>query len=150
MAEKSNNFDMIGPVKNGLSRLNKAGGVRIAQAAICNRGETLQDATIPLYNFFARTYEGRQSDCAILTGFLDFATYFNRLKDAFTNAAGLNYTFRLLSNASTWHSSTIRQNWKGVNNKEEAGGESQGRGMISIVAVIRPTTHYLACIGQLG
>src|ERR1700712_1272965 len=110
MAEKSSVFDMIGPVMIGPSSSHTAGVVRIGRAARKVFGSMPAEAEIIFYNSFARTYEGHGSDRAILAGLMDFATDDKRIKEAIelAAAAGLQYSFKSIGNASTLHPNSVR------------------------------------------
>lgn len=137
MAEKSSVFDMIGPVMIGPSSSHTAGVVRIARASIKVLGTLPSRAEITFYNSFARTFEGHGSDKAIVAGLLDYKTDDKRIKNAFEHAkkAGLEYNFRSIGNASTFHPNTIKVNIEKEDKKIEVIGESKGGGVINIAEV---------------
>ncbi|NML64825.1 L-serine ammonia-lyase, iron-sulfur-dependent, subunit beta [Hymenobacter sp. RP-2-7] len=138
MAEKSSIFDMIGPVMIGPSSSHTAGVVRIARAAIRILGELPTEAVITFYNSFARTYEGHGSDRAIVAGLLGYPPDDERIRTAFDHAAaaGLQYTFQSVGNASTLHPNTIKLNLVGPGgHRVEVVGQSRGGGVIRIVEV---------------
>ena len=137
MAEKSSVFDMIGPVMIGPSSSHTAGVVRIARASIKVLGALPSRAEITFYNSFARTFEGHGSDKAIVAGLLDYKTDDKRIKNAFEHAkkAGLEYNFRSIGNASTFHPNTIKVNIENEDKKIEVIGESKGGGVINIAEV---------------
>jgi len=137
MAEKSSVFDMIGPVMIGPSSSHTAGVVRIGRVARRLIGGKPDRAEIIFYNSFARTYEGHGSDRAIIAGLLDFKTDDKRIKDSLDIAPteGLNYTFRSVRNASTFHPNTIRLNLVRDEKQVEVLGESKGGGLINIAEV---------------
>lgn len=139
MAEKSSIFDMIGPVMIGPSSSHTAGVVRIALAAIRILGSLPTHATVTFYNSFARTYEGHGSDRAIVAGLLGFATDDVRIREAFEHAqaAGLQYVFQSVGNASTMHPNTIKLQLRDdrTGNTVEVVGQSRGGGVIRIVEV---------------
>ncbi|MCG8388552.1 MAG: L-serine ammonia-lyase, iron-sulfur-dependent subunit beta [Cytophagales bacterium] len=137
MAEKSSVFDMIGPVMIGPSSSHTAGVVRIARASIKVLGALPSRAEITFYNSFARTFEGHGSDKAIVAGLLDYKTDDKRIKNAFEHAkkAGLEYNFRSIGNASTFHPNTIKVNIEKEDKKIEVIGESKGGGVINIAEV---------------
>jgi L-serine dehydratase len=137
MAEKSSVFDMIGPVMIGPSSSHTAGVVRIGRVARRLIGGKPDRAEIIFYNSFARTYEGHGSDRAIIAGLLDFKTDDKRIKDSLDIAPteGLNYTFRSVGNASTFHPNTIRLNLVRDEKQVEVLGESKGGGLINIAEV---------------
>lgn len=137
MVEKSSVFDMIGPVMIGPSSSHTAGVVRIARAGIRVLGGFPEKADITFYNSFARTYEGHGSDKAIIGGLLDFKTDDKRIKQAFDHAKkqGLQYTFKSVGNASTYHPNTIKLNLTKEDRSIEIIGESRGGGVITITEV---------------
>ncbi len=130
---------MIGPVMIGPSSSHTAGVVRIARAAIRVLGSQPTHATITFYNSFARTYEGHGSDRAIVAGLLDYLTDDKRIRESFDHAkaAGLQYTFQGVGNASTMHPNTIRLELRdeGRGAQVEVIGQSRGGGVIRIVEV---------------
>jgi L-serine dehydratase len=139
MAEKSSIFDMIGPVMIGPSSSHTAGVVRIARAAIRILGALPSEALITFYNSFARTYEGHGSDRAIVAGLLGYPPDDERIRTAFdyAAAAGLQYTFQSVGNASTLHPNTIKLNLLdgATGHRVEVVGQSRGGGVIRIVEV---------------
>ncbi len=137
MAEKSSVFDMIGPVMIGPSSSHTAGVVRIARSARRILGATPEKAEIVFYNSFASTYEGHGSDCAIIAGLLDFKTDDKRIKESLTlaKAAGLDFKFKSVGNASTMHPNTIKLTLTKGERTVEVIGESRGGGMINIAEV---------------
>ena len=128
---------MIGPVMIGPSSSHTAGVVRIARASIKVLGTLPSRAEITFYNSFARTFEGHGSDKAIVAGLLDYKTDDKRIKNAFEHAkkAGLEYNFRSIGNASTFHPNTIKVNIEKEDKKIEVIGESKGGGVINIAEV---------------
>jgi L-serine dehydratase, iron-sulfur-dependent, beta subunit len=128
---------MIGPVMIGPSSSHTAGVVRIGRVARRLIGGKPDRAEIIFYNSFARTYEGHGSDRAIIAGLLDFKTDDKRIKDSLDIAPteGLNYTFRSVGNASTFHPNTIRLNLVRDEKQVEVLGESKGGGLINIAEV---------------
>ena len=139
MAEKSSIFDMIGPVMIGPSSSHTAGVVRIASAAIRILGALPTHATVTFYNSFARTYEGHGSDRAIVGGLLGFATDDERIRESLDHAqaAGLDYKFQSVGNASTMHPNTIKLQLRDerTGHQVEVVGQSRGGGVIRIVEV---------------
>ena len=125
---------MIGPVMIGPSSSHTAGVVRIARAAFRLLGGMPDHAEITFYNSFARTYEGHGSDRAIIAGLMDFKTDDKRIKDALELAReqGMQYTFRSVGNASTYHPNTIKLLLKKGTHQVELVGESRGGGLINI------------------
>src|SRR5690606_37026334 len=126
-----------GPVMIGPSSSHTAGVVRIGRVARRLIGGKPDRAEIIFYNSFARTYEGHGSDRAIIAGLLDFKTDDKRIKDSLDIAPteGLNYTFRSVGNASTFHPNTIRLNLVRDEKQVEVLGESKGGGLINIAEV---------------
>lgn len=137
MPEKSSVFDMIGPIMIGPSSSHTAGVVRIARAAVKLLGGIPDYAEITFYNSFASTYEGHNSDRAIIAGLMDFKTDDKRIKESLDLAkeSGLVYTFKSVGNASTLHPNTIKLVLKKGDHGIEVIGESRGGGMINIAEV---------------
>jgi L-serine dehydratase len=137
MPEKSSIFDMIGPVMIGPSSSHTAGVVRIGRAACKLLGGMPDVAEIIFYNSFATTYEGHSSDRAIIAGLMDFKTDDKRIKESLDIAkkVGLNYTFKSIGNASTYHPNTIKLILAKGENRLEVLGESKGGGLINIAEV---------------
>ena len=137
MPEKSSIFDMIGPIMIGPSSSHTAGVVRIARAAIAILGGVPAQAEITFYNSFARTYEGHGSDRAIIAGLLGWATDDKRIKTSLELAGeqGLQYHFRSVGNASTYHPNSIKLDLRRDNRAVVVLGESKGGGMINIAEV---------------
>ena len=88
-------FDVIGPVMIGPSSSHTAGAARIGRVARTLFGRQPEWARIHLYGSFAETYKGHSSDVAIIGGLLDYDTFDERLKTAFSEAekVGLTYEF---------------------------------------------------------
>ena len=137
MSERSSIFDMIGPVMIGPSSSHTAGVVKIGYVARQILGQTPEKAEIIFYNSFARTYEGHGSDRAILAGLLGYPTDDIRIRDSFTHAeaAGLEFHFRSIGNASTLHPNSVKVNLKAGEKEVEVLGESLGGGVINIKEV---------------
>ncbi len=137
MQEKSSVFDMIGPVMIGPSSSHTAGVVRIGLAAHKVLGGTPEEAEITFYNSFARTYEGHGSDRAILAGLMGFRTDDKRIKEAIDLApkAGLNFKFKSIGNASTFHPNSLRVKVRKGEKTVEVLGESLGGGIVNIAQV---------------
>ncbi len=134
MSERSSVFDMIGPVMIGPSSSHTAGVVRIGRVARKILGVAPTSIQITFYNSFAQTYEGHGSNRAILAGLMDFKTDDERIKNALDLAtqAGIDYKFRSVGNASTFHPNTVRLILEGPDSKAEVVGESRGGGVIRI------------------
>jgi len=128
---------MIGPVMIGPSSSHTAGVVRIGRAACKLLGGKPDTAEIIFYNSFATTYEGHSSDRAIIAGLMDFKTDDKRIKESLEIAKheGLNYTFKSIGNASTYHPNTIKLTLTKGEKRLEVLGESKGGGLINIAEV---------------
>ncbi len=137
MSEKSGIFDMIGPVMIGPSSSHTAGVVRLGRVARGMLGEQVRKAEITFYNSFARTYEGHGSDKAIIAGLLNFKTDDERIRDSFSYAgeAKLDYHFRSIGNASTFHPNTVKLVLNGDHRQVEVIGESRGGGVIKVTEI---------------
>jgi L-serine dehydratase len=137
---------MIGP-----SSSHTAGVVRIARAAVRVLGGIPENAEITFYNSFARTYEGHGSDRAIIAGLLNYKTDDKRIKNAFDFAeeSGLNFTFKSIGNAATFHPNTIKLNLTKGDRKVEVVGESRGGGVINITKVNGFTANFSAALHTL-
>ena len=151
MSESSSVFDMIGPVMIGPSSSHTAGVVRIARVAFKILGAIPEKAEIIFYNSFAKTYEGHGSDRAVIAGLLDFNTDNLKIREAFDFAKkeGLNYTFKSIGNASTFHPNTIRIVATKTEKSIEIVGESRGGGVIRIVEVNGFNTNFSASLHTL-
>lgn len=88
-------FDIIGPVMIGPSSSHTAGAARIGRVARTLFGRQPEWARIHLYGSFAETYKGHSTDVAIIGGLLDYDTFDERIKTAFSDAgkAGLTFEF---------------------------------------------------------
>lgn len=137
MGDKSGVFDMIGPIMIGPSSSHTAGVVKIGRAAVGVLGGIPTTAEITFYNSFARTYEGHGSDRAIIAGLLNFKTDDARIKNSFDAAKehGLDYTFRSIGNASTYHPNTVSIKLSNKERESTLIGESKGGGVINIAEV---------------
>ncbi len=134
MSERSSVFDMIGPIMIGPSSSHTAGVVRIGRVARRIFRSQPKQVTITFYNSFAQTYEGHGSNRAILAGLMDFHTDDDRIKQALdlSKEQGIEYTFRSVGNASTFHPNTVRLVMLNGDSKAEVVGESRGGGVIRI------------------
>ena len=132
MSERSGIFDMIGPVMIGPSSSHTAGVVRIGRVAkrVFGASKKIESVEITFYNSFARTYEGHGSDRAILAGMLDYKTDDERIREALSLAekAGIDYKFKSVGNASTFHPNTVKVEIFGGGESVEVVGESKGGG----------------------
>lgn len=137
MAEKSSIFDMIGPVMIGPSSSHTAGAVRIGRVAHHLLGSLPQRLEITFYNSFATTFEGHGSDRAVIAGCMDYKTDDARIKTALDIAAenGIDYQFKPVGNASTFHPNTIRVRATAGDKTVEVLGESLGGGVINIAEI---------------
>lgn len=126
---------MIGPVMIGPSSSHTAGVVRIGRVARKVLGIQPTQTAVTFYNSFARTYEGHGSDRAVLAGLMDMATDDERIREAkaIATAAGLDYQFKAVNNASAMHPNTIRVVASAGDKEVEVVGVSRGGGLISII-----------------
>ncbi|WP_421765304.1 L-serine ammonia-lyase, iron-sulfur-dependent subunit beta [Ekhidna sp.] len=151
MAESSGIFDMIGPVMIGPSSSHTAGVVRIGRVTNKILGGVPEQADITFYNSFARTYEGHGSNRAILAGLMDYRTDDKRIKTALELAteANLNYKFRSIGSASTFHPNTVRVLARKGDKNVEVLGESRGGGVIRIKEVNGFDSNFTASLHTL-
>ena len=142
---------MIGPIMIGPSSSHTAGVVRIGRVARKILGDTPKTALITFYNSFAQTYEGHGSNRAILAGLLDYKTDDERIKNSLdlANEAGIQYKFRSVGNASTFHPNTVRLTLESADNKAELVGESRGGGVIRIREVNGFDSNFTASLHTL-
>src|SRR6185437_8361756 len=89
-------FDIIGPVMIGPSSSHTAGAARIGRVARTLFGRQPEWARIHLYGSFAETYKGHGSDVAIIGGLLDYDTFDERIKTAFSDAEKVGLTFEFI------------------------------------------------------
>lgn len=132
---------MIGP-----SSSHTAGVVRIGLTAHKILSETPAEAEITFYNSFARTYEGHGSDRAILAGLMGMKTDDKRIKEAIELAAAapIEYKFKSVGNASTYHPNSVRVKIGKGEKSVEVLGESLGGGVINIAQVNGFKAHFSA------
>ena len=151
MSESSSVFDMIGPVMIGPSSSHTAGVVRIARVALKVLGGIPEESHITFYNSFARTFEGHGSDRAVIAGLLDFKTDDVRIRDSFDFAeqAGMDYKFKSVGNASTYHPNTLQITISKGDRKVELIGESRGGGVIRIVELNEFDSNFSASLHTL-
>lgn len=131
-------FDVIGPNMIGPSSSHTAGAVSIALMARKMFPEPIQKVTFTLYGSFAKTYRGHGTDRALLGGILGFATYDERIRDAFSHAEDMNvsYEFVIDELTQTNHPNTADIDIIGVNgHKLSVRGESIGGGKMKIVRI---------------
>lgn len=147
---------MIGPVMIGPSSSHTGGVVRIGRVANRILKGKPNQATITFYNSFARTYEGHGSDRAIIAGLMDFKTDDERIKDSLNlaKAEGLEYVFRSVGNASSYHPNTVKLELTREERKLIMIGESRGGGVIRIKEVngfdanFTASSHTLICVAD--
>ena len=134
MPEQSSVFDMIGPVMIGPSSSHTAGVVKIGEVGFNWLQGVPDSVEITFYNSFARTYEGHGSDRAILSGLMGFKPDDKRIKDALAIAkdSGLEYKFRSVGNASTFHPNTVHLEMSKDGKRHSLTGESRGGGVVRI------------------
>ena len=89
-------FDIIGPVMIGPSSSHTAGAARIGRVARTLFGSQPEWARVHLYGSFAETYKGHGTDVAIIGGLLDYDTFDERIKTAFSDAEQLGLTFEFI------------------------------------------------------
>ena len=131
-------FDVIGPNMIGPSSSHTAGAVSIALMARKMFPEPIQKVTFTLYGSFAKTYRGHGTDRALLGGILGFATYDERIRDAFSHADDMNvdYEFIIDELTQTNHPNTTDIDIVGVNGHTlSVRGESIGGGKMKIVRI---------------
>lgn len=123
---------MIGP-----SSSHTAGVVRIGRVARRVLGGQPEAAEVTFYNSFARTYEGHGSDRAVIGGLMDFKTDDERIRDSLqlAVAAGLEFKFRAVTNASALHPNSVKVVLRRGDAQAEVVGISRGGGLISIIEI---------------
>ena len=131
-------FDVIGPNMIGPSSSHTAGAVSIALMARKLFSEEIKDVTFTLYGSFAKTYQGHGTDRALLGGILGFATYDERIRDAFEHAKTMNVTYKYVIDEETLtnHPNTADIDIVGVTGRKmSVRGESIGGGKMKIVRI---------------
>lgn len=131
-------FDVIGPNMIGPSSSHTAGAVSIALMARKLFSEEIKDVTFTLYGSFAKTYQGHGTDRALLGGILGFATYDERIRDAFEHAKNMNVTYKYVIDEETLtnHPNTADIDIVGVTGRKmSVRGESIGGGKMKIVRI---------------
>ena len=124
---------MIGP-----SSSHTAGAVSIALMARKLFSEEIKEVTFTLYGSFAKTYQGHGTDRALLGGILGFATYDERIRDAFEHAAqmGIDYKYIVDEHTITNHPNTADIDIVGASGRHMSiRGESIGGGNMKIVRI---------------
>ena len=131
-------FDVIGPNMIGPSSSHTAGAVSIALMARKLFSEEIKEVTFTLYGSFAKTYQGHGTDRALLGGILGFATYDERIRDAFKHAQEQNVTYKYVIDEETItnHPNTADIDIVGVSGRTmSVRGESIGGGKMKIVRI---------------
>ena len=131
-------FDVIGPNMIGPSSSHTAGAVSIALMARKLFSEEIKDVTFTLYGSFAKTYQGHGTDRALLGGILGFATYDERIRDAFEHAKRMNVNYKYIIDEETItnHPNTADIDIIGVTGRKmSVRGESIGGGKMKIVRI---------------
>lgn len=131
-------FDVIGPNMIGPSSSHTAGAVSIALMARKLFSEEIKSVTFTLYGSFAKTYQGHGTDRALLGGILGFATYDERIRDAFDHAKdmGVEYKYIIDDHTVTNHPNTADIDIIGVSGRTMSiRGESIGGGKMKIVRI---------------
>lgn len=131
-------FDVIGPNMIGPSSSHTAGAVSIALMARNLFSEEIKSVTFTLYGSFAKTYQGHGTDRALLGGILGFATYDERIRDAFQHAKemGVEYKYVVDDQTVTNHPNTADIDIVGVTGRKMSiRGESIGGGKMKIVRI---------------
>lgn len=131
-------FDVIGPNMIGPSSSHTAGAVSIALMARQLFSEEIKKVTFTLYGSFAKTYRGHGTDRALLGGILGFATYDERIRDAFDYAKnmGVAYKYIIDDQTVTNHPNTADIDLVGVSGRKMSiRGESIGGGKMKIVRI---------------
>lgn len=131
-------FDVIGPNMIGPSSSHTAGAVSISLMARNLFSESIQSVTFTLYGSFAKTYRGHGTDRALLGGILGFATYDERIRDAFSYAEQMGVTYRYIIDEETMtnHPNTVDIDITGTSGRTMSiRGESIGGGKMKIVRI---------------
>lgn len=131
-------FDVIGPNMIGPSSSHTAGAVSIALMARKLFSEDIKEVAFTLYGSFAKTYRGHGTDRALLGGILGFATYDERIRDAFELAEemGVKYKYIVDEQTITNHPNTADIDLVGVTGRTMSiRGESIGGGKMKIVRI---------------
>ena len=144
-------FEIIGPVMIGPSSSHTAGAARIGRVARTLFGRQPEWARIHLYGSFAQTYKGHGTDVAIIGGLLDYDTFDERIKTAFTEAAQLGMTFEFIAEEEeAAHPNTARLVIGDSQGKMELTGISIGGGTMEVIDLngfpLRLSGHYPALL----
>lgn len=129
-------FDIIGPVMIGPSSSHTAGAARIGRVARDLFRRQPKWVKIHLYGSFAETYRGHGTDVAIIGGLLNYDTYDERIKTAFTEAKKANLSFEFIpEEAHREHPNTARIVMGDDEGEMSVEGISIGGGKIEISEV---------------
>ncbi len=144
-------FEIIGPVMIGPSSSHTAGAARIGRVARTLFGRQPEWARIHLYGSFAQTYKGHGTDVAIIGGLLDYDTFDERIKTAFTEAAQLGMTFEfIVEEEEAAHPNTARLVIGDSQGTMELTGISIGGGTMEVIDLngfpLRLSGHYPALL----
>ena len=144
-------FEIIGPVMIGPSSSHTAGAARIGRVARTLFGRQPEWARIHLYGSFAQTYKGHGTDVAIIGGLLDYDTFDERIKTAFTEAEQLGMTFEFIAEEEeAAHPNTAKLVIGDSQGTMELTGISIGGGTMEVVDLngfpLRLSGHYPALL----
>ncbi len=144
-------FEIIGPVMIGPSSSHTAGAARIGRVARTLFGRQPEWARIHLYGSFAQTYKGHGTDVAIIGGLLDYDTFDERIKTAFTEATQLGMTFEFIAEEEeAAHPNTARLVIGDSEGTMELTGISIGGGTMEVIDLngfpLRLSGHYPALL----
>jgi L-serine dehydratase len=144
-------FDIIGPVMIGPSSSHTAGAARIGRVARTLFGRQPEWARIHLYGSFAETYKGHGTDVAIIGGLLDYDTFDERIKTAFSEAERLGLTYEFIpEEEEAVHPNTARIVIGDSQGVMELTGISIGGGTMEVVDLngfpLRLSGHYPALL----
>lgn len=144
-------FEIIGPVMIGPSSSHTAGAARIGRVARTLFGRQPEWARIHLYGSFAQTYKGHGTDVAIIGGLLDYDTFDERIKTAFTEASQLGMTFEFIAEEEeAAHPNTARLVIGDSEGTMELTGISIGGGTMEVIDLngfpLRLSGHYPALL----
>ncbi|MFF5993274.1 L-serine ammonia-lyase, iron-sulfur-dependent subunit beta [Lysinibacillus sp. KU-BSD001] len=129
-------FDIIGPVMIGPSSSHTAGAARIGRIARDLFGRQPKWVKVHLYGSFAETYRGHGTDIAIIGGLLDYDTYDERIKTAFSDAKEVGMSFEFIpEEAHKEHPNTARLVMGDEVGEMSVEGISIGGGKIEISEV---------------
>ena len=122
---------MVGP-----SSSHTAGACQIAYVARMLFGKKPKEVKIGLHGSFAETYRGHGTDIAIIGGLLDYDTYDERIKTAFSDAKAVGMSFEFIpEEAHKEHPNTARLVMGDEIGEMSVEGISIGGGKIEISEV---------------